>query len=430
LTAETVDFPPERIADEYADEFYALDRWMRTDSAAACVAALFLASCVFGHTVALRLLLLAAGIVLAAIVVARNREAVIALPPIWLPFLAWGAWAALSLAWSLDPERTLKEWRNEVFYAGAGFWVCYIGSQARNAAGVFLPAVAAAAVTACVIALRDFARGAQDYAGGWHGGAGDHSSALLVLAPCTVMAAWYMNRAGAARWQATTPWLVAALLLTSSYYTLSRTVWAGLVAEALLIGALLIRRSHALEKVAFGTGKKIAASIVAVLIVATGLALMLHVHDQREAAVDPASLTRDSRLEVWREAVGWVAEKPLVGYGFGRGILRKELRTELHGSNNLWHAHSYFLDALLQIGMPGLLLFLLLLAATVREGWRLSRDPDYGVSACGIALLGVVAGTVVRNMTDTLLVRQNALLYWGVVGMLLGLSARASRTSR
>jgi hypothetical protein len=28
----------------------------------------------------------------------------------------------------------------------------------------------------------------------------------------------------------------------------------------------------------------------------------------------------------------------------------------------------------------------------------------------------------VRNMTDTLLVRQNALLYWGIVGALLGLA--------
>jgi O-antigen ligase len=396
-------------------------------TATAWVAALFLACSVFSHTVALRLLLLAAGIVLASIAVAKEKE-IRAVPPVWIPFLLWGAWALFSYAWSMEPERTLKEWRNEVFYTAAGLWVCYVGSQARSAARVFLPVVAAAAVAACAIALRDFARGGQDYAAGWHGGPGDHSSALLVLAPCAVMAAWYLHRAGAPRWQAMTPWLVAALLLTSSYYTLNRTVWAGLVAEALLIGALLLRRSRALENVAFGTGAKIATSSVAVVVVATGLALMLHVHAQREAVVDPASLTRDSRLEVWRETVERVAEKPLVGYGFGRGILREELRAELHGSHNLWHAHNYFLDALLQIGVPGLLLFLLLLAVTVREGWRASRDPDYGVAACAIALLGVVAGTVVRNMTDTILVRQNALLFWGVVGALLAAGSRSRRT--
>jgi len=33
----------------------------------------------------------------------------------------------------------------------------------------------------------------------------------------------------------------------------------------------------------------------------------------------------------------------------------------------------------------------------------------------------VVAGMVMRNMTDTLFVRQNALFFWGVAGILLGL---------
>jgi hypothetical protein len=33
-----------------------------------------------------------------------------------------------------------------------------------------------------------------------------------------------------------------------------------------------------------------------------------------------------------------------------------------------------------------------------------------------------VAGMFVRNATDTLLVRQNALLYWGVAALLLGLA--------
>jgi hypothetical protein len=36
---------------------------------------------------------------------------------------------------------------------------------------------------------------------------------------------------------------------------------------------------------------------------------------------------------------------------------------------------------------------------------------------------------VVRNSTDTLLVRQNALLYWGVVGILLGWGGQAWKRS-
>jgi hypothetical protein len=60
----------------------------------------------------------------------------------------------------------------------------------------------------------------------------------------------------------------------------------------------------------------------------------------------------------------------------------------------------------------------------VRCGWRYARDRDDAVAACGFALLGVVAGMLVRNMTDFLLVRQNALLFWGAVGVLTAFGAR------
>jgi hypothetical protein len=87
-----------------------------------------------------------------------------------MPFLLWSAWALTSVTWSLEPERSLKEWRNEVFYTGAALWVCYVAAQTRDAARVFLPVLGIAGATACLIALRDFARGLEHYMAGWHGG--------------------------------------------------------------------------------------------------------------------------------------------------------------------------------------------------------------------------------------------------------------------
>ena len=72
---------------------------VKPDTLLAWVAALFLAASLFSHTIALRLLLLAAGIVLASIIVARRADEIRALPPIWLPFALWALWAALSIAW-------------------------------------------------------------------------------------------------------------------------------------------------------------------------------------------------------------------------------------------------------------------------------------------------------------------------------------------
>jgi O-antigen ligase len=216
------------------------------------------------------------------------------------------------------------------------------------------------------------------------------------------------------------------LFLISSYYTLNRTVWLGLMVEALLVGALVLRRRRLVDESPLGTTMKLAAAAGAALIVGVGAALMLNVHAERESAVDPAAGTKDSRVELWRESMAWIAERPLTGHGFGRGLLRDELRAKLHGIN-LWHAHNYFLDTVVQTGVPGLLLFVLLLAAMVRAGWRMSRDADLGIAACGIALLCIVAGMAVRNMTDTLLVRQNALLFWGLAGVLLAWGSKAPR---
>jgi hypothetical protein len=52
----------------------------------------------------------------------------------------------------------------------------------------------------------------------------------------------------------------------------------------------------------------------------------------------------------------------------------------------------------------------------------LTLDASDFRTACGIALIGVLAGMLVRNMTDTLFVRGNSLLFWGVTGTLLGLA--------
>jgi hypothetical protein len=172
----------------------------RMHTAAAAVAALFLASCVFGHTVSLRMLLLGTGLILTAIVAFQPNQDIRRLAPIWLPFLLWGAWALLSLGWSFEPDRTWKEWRNEIFFTGAALWICYVGAQAQNAPRLFLTIVSAAATLVCGVAVYEFSGSVEGYLDGWHGGPGDHSSAVLTLMPVIAMAAWYFSRPGRLRW--------------------------------------------------------------------------------------------------------------------------------------------------------------------------------------------------------------------------------------
>jgi O-antigen ligase len=110
-------------------------------------------------------------------------------------------------------------------------------------------------------------------------------------------------------------------------------------------------------------------------------------------------------------------------------MLRTALRKELD-DGSLWHSHNLVLDAALQSGLIGVALLVALLFLTLRQGWRLSRSGDAFAAACGAALVAIVVGMFLRNMTDYLWVRQNALLYWGVVGGLLGLGKVQLRRGR
>lgn len=388
---------------------------MRPHTAAAVVAALFLAVCLFGRAVAPRLLLLGVGIILAAIVLHQQRGTLRALPPIWLPFFAWGTWAALSLAWSRDPEHTLWEWRNEVFYTAAACWFCYVAAQARYAAHVFVAVLGLGAIAVCGTALYEFSRGWDRYLVGRHGGPGDHSSALLILMPCVALAGWYASRKrlkghiGAACF-------LAALLFASAYTTLNRTLWLGFALQFGLLGLLLLLRAR-IGRV------KLLAPVLAVAAIAGGAAVVLSIQADRQALGVARPVQEDPRLALWPQIAAHIAERPLTGHGFGRGMLRDALLKEFKDyDGHLWHAHNLFLEALLQVGAPGLALLLFLLFAVARAAWHRAQDPDDLAAACGMAALAVLAGMVMRNMTDTLLVRQNALLFWGSIGVLLGLT--------
>lgn len=393
---------------------------MSVQTALASVAAAFLATSLFSHTVALRFALLLVGATLAALVAWRNRGEIRILPPIWPYFLLWAAWAWLSVAWSVEPERTLKELRHEVVYTGVALWTCFVAAQAANAARIVIPVVGAAAAAVIAIALRDFSIGWESYLRGLHGGPGDHSSALLTLTPCAVMTAWYGRRVGW-RLSAQFPlWILGALILISAYCTLNRTVWIGLGLEVLLVGGLLIVRTR--TPAPWSSRTKLVSGFVAVAVLA-GAAIALSTIQARREAVGGKSLANDTRLTLWPEIVERVRERPFTGYGFGRGLLRGPLEKEFRDLDPmLWHAHNTFLEQLIQLGVPGLALFLLLLAAILREGWRTMLDASDFHAACGMALIAVVTGMLVRNMTDTLFVRGNSLLFWGVAGTLLGLA--------
>jgi hypothetical protein len=76
------------------------------------------------------------------------------------------------------------------------------------------------------------------------------------------------------------------------------------------------------------------------------------------------------------------------------------------------------------MGVPGMLALAWVFVSLLREYWRLYAGPDRVASLLGVAGLMLVAGMLLRNQVNDMFVRDEAILFWALNGMLFGLGRR------
>jgi O-antigen ligase len=66
------------------------------------------------------------------------------------------------------------------------------------------------------------------------------------------------------------------------------------------------------------------------------------------------------------------------------------------------------------MGIPGILAFVLLIAAAARRTWlrRRARQTDATAAMLSAACVALVAGLFIKNMTDDFFVRDQGYLFW------------------
>ncbi len=415
----------------------------------AIAAAGFLAASLFSHTVALRLICLALAVLLALVMVGsdvwQQRARSSLLPPASMAFLFWAVWCGLSLLWSLEPERSEKEFRNEIVYAALAYWSCFIAGQRLDLSSKVIAILVCAlglvcllsvtgtfTLKACLLSMANQTCYPPDcfcYVDnpllGWNGGPGMHSSILLVAMPCFL--GWLaleiigFDRSDVVAMKRRSVLVtLMGLSIFSAFAIENRTIWIGFLLQGLLlIGFVAMWRKRVPRLGAADTRKllMLGVGLMVCLVVVAGIAY------QRRQGLQ--SLVGDMRLLVWRESLGYILDQPWLGYGFGRG----SLRAALHATFNdglLWHSHNLFLEVVLQTGLIGLALFLLLLGSLMRAAVRHLRHDTLAVSVLGMVASMIVIGMLIRNMTDMLWVRAAALTFWGTLGLAFGLADRSS----
>ncbi|HWH39590.1 MAG TPA: O-antigen ligase family protein [Usitatibacter sp.] len=340
--------------------------------------------------------------------------------------LAWIAWALLAIAsvgWSERPAYSATELRAELLYGTLALGVFFAAGSSAARLRTWWCVLMAGSALAFAAPLLEHLLGMRFSRHDLDGGPGPWSTHLVLVAPLFAALAW------------TGPWsarrrplaLAAAigLLVFSAWTTGNRIVWVALAVElgtvALLHGAL------APSRVGRGRSIVVLVSLAAVLV---AVALPASIIERSERYFPGRSgvtqLQHDARPVLWAAAWDKFRERPLLGHGFGREILESTFLAHTPSDQpepTLQHAHNTFIDIALETGLAGAAIFVALLLALSRVHLRLLRDAT--LAPLGIMGLSVIAGYVVKNLTDDFFHRHNALLFWAIQAALAGYGLRA-----
>ncbi len=359
----------------------------------------------------------------------QRPEARIPLPPwsITLTVAAWFAWSALSYFWSVKPHYTAGQLAREV----AENLLLVIAFFIASSDTATFRRYAAAALASFVI-MAALALGYAMSPAGWdpalkHNGVGPYSTYVVLTAPLllTLIAPTPvgLRRRGLALALGAA---LLALLVTSARLTDNRMVW---IALAAVFATAAIASAVRWPQTFMRSPWRWLAPFAALLII-LGFAFADAARERAEFDYPPntsvgATIKSDPRIRLWHQLFDRIGDRVWQGYGFGRRIQAEEITSEL-SDLHLTHAHNLFASQWLQTGAVGLALFVAMLGALGTTFVRYVRARDDILAFLGVVGLSLLAGFVVKNLTDDFLFRSNAKEFWAVLAILVGLGTRLS----
>jgi O-antigen ligase len=340
-------------------------------------------------------------------------------------FAAWALWSCASALWSVDPRHTLSALRGDLLASTLTFALCYVAAAARPEGSRLLGGTLLGGLAFWTALAAGFALSAIAWSPTLvHWAPGVYTTWLVTVVPLLLLLLWpapagFGDGARAAAVAA----LVFALAIGTARFADARAVWVAFGASLAVGGAC-----------ALASGSRLRAVPVAVALIAIALFAVLLADAAIEKAVTvyPAgtsvahTVAVDPRPTIWRGALAAASERPLTGHGFGLQVLAERM-SKVSSDPRITHPHNLFLGQLVQTGAIGLALFVLTIGALAAHHWRLVRAGDEVLARLGTIGLMVLAGFVVRNLTDDFFLRANAKLVFAVQGVLLGAAALRRR---
>lgn len=338
--------------------------------------------------------------------------------PCWLPWLIYSSVALISVSYSVDPAYSLRNIQSELGYGalllvvGASWsrWSPSFNNLLLVLIGVNalleLAAYSAANFGDPIVKIQQLPLFAN---------AGVNSNFLLSIMPLMALATWWFWRK-----KQTALAVIAALLIATDLGALvisyNRQSFIAVLASILCAGILTLRSRFSWRRLGIFIG--VIALVLALLGVQMARRSETGSIDKQEAA---STFATDIRWELWAFSFDKIAQKPMSGSGFGRETFGKAYPEvlALNPSMFLWHAHNMVINKGVQMGIPGMLAFLLLWLSVLRELGRHLGTTETR-HAIAVAAMSLAVAVFVKNMTDDHFLRDPAFLFWLLIGMSVG----------
>lgn len=337
---------------------------------------------------------------------------------LWQPWLLYGTTILVSLSYAVLPAYSLVEMKAEYAYPLLLFWLGL--NLVRGVAGysrlLSLLAVGNFFLVSYSLWISAIGGSTKDgLVGTLNAGVGTYSTYLITVMPLIALLAYQ-------RWSQQRRWLAGGLAvllgagLLSLYFTFNRQGLLVLVADVLTVVGILACR---------GLSRKKGAILGGILLLLLGLFyLASQYRDPANVRADNAtsglskSVKSDVRWHLWQFTGQKIAEKPWSGGGFGIQAFKLQF-PDFEPGSMLWHAHNMVLNKGVQMGVPGMLAFLLLFfSVPAAMGRHLKGASPLNL----VALTGIVMvqGVFLKNMTDDFFNRDCVYLFWLLSGATLG----------
>jgi hypothetical protein len=312
----------------------------------------------------LRLAFVAAIVALAAHILGRSSDApALPKPAEFKITLVLLAWAALCISTSYWPGGSVAALTDQYLKTLVIFWLLGQVVCSVRRLRVLLWTIAVITIPISVTGVKNYLSGAfvlnrvAGYAGGLTANPNDLALTLNLFIPLTVALALTATRG----WQRMLAWGIVGVSAATVLVTFSRGGFLTLIAEAGLMLPLLLRRGAAKT-----IGSIAVCAVLALVMLPSGFG------DRMSTIIDIDADTTGSGQERRRDTIAateYLFDHPIIGAGLNMGILAMN---QARGARWVM-VHNTYLNYGVDLGMPGLVLFVALHATSLLSARRAER---------------------------------------------------------